>query len=115
MNEFFLLLEVEDNKTISGSGQHDQEDTYRPVKQFTSPRTHIQYDAFGNKRAHPIKIPNGLKGSRPNAQLNLRVSVLYSLLGTKINKMFSFLIWKNLSWCDQIMHRLVQQLLIIDH
>jgi hypothetical protein len=74
------LLEVEDNKTIGGSGQHDPEGTYRPVKQFTSPRTHIQYDALGNKRAHPIKIPNGLKGSRPNAEPHSRVSVSFLLL-----------------------------------
>lgn len=69
--------EVEDNKTMGGSGQHDPQGTYRPVKQYVTPRTHIQYDAVGNKRAHPIKIPNGLKGSRPNAQPNARVSILY--------------------------------------
>jgi hypothetical protein len=74
-----FFLEAEDNKTIGGSAQHDQEGTYRPVKQFTSPRNHIQYDAFGNKRAHPIKIPNGLKGSRPNAQPHSRVSALHSI------------------------------------
>lgn len=74
-NVLFFCVEVEDNKTIGGSGQHDQEGTYRPVKQFTSPRTHIQYDAVGNKRAHPIKIPNGLKGARPNAEPHSRVSV----------------------------------------
>ena len=70
---------MEDNKTIGGSGQYDHEGTYRPVKQFTSPRNHIQYDAFGNKRAHPVKIPNALKGSRPNAQPHSRVSVPNSL------------------------------------
>ena len=70
---------MEDNKTIGGSGQHDPEGTYRPVKQFVSPRTHIQYDAVGNKRAHPIKIPTGLKGSRPNAQPHARVSIYNSV------------------------------------
>jgi len=80
----YFPLEVEDNKTMGGSAQHDQEGTYRPVKQFTSPRTHIQYDAFGNKRAHPIKIPNGLKGSRPNAQPHSRVSILHSLIKKKL-------------------------------
>lgn len=73
---YLSLLEVEDNKTFGGSGQHDPEGTYRPVKQYVSPRTHLQYDAVGNKRAHPIKIPTGLKGSRPNAEPHARVSVV---------------------------------------
>jgi hypothetical protein len=72
----FFVSEVEDNKTISGSAEQDREGIYRPVKQYTSPRTHIQYDAVGNKRAQPIRIPNGMKGSRPNAQPHSRVSVL---------------------------------------
>lgn len=70
---FVLFLEAEDTKTISGSRQHDQEGTYRPVKQYTSPRGYIQYNAVGNKRAQPLKIPNGLKGSRPNAEPHSRV------------------------------------------
>ncbi len=86
------MLEVEDNKTIGGSAQQDQEGIYRPVKQFTSPRTHIQYDAVGNKRVHPIKIPNGLKGSRPNAQPHSRVSVLYSIRETKMHRLTKCLV-----------------------
>ncbi|CAM4745848.1 unnamed protein product [Rotaria magnacalcarata] len=67
-----VSTEAEDNKTMGGSGQHDQEGIYRPVKQFTSPRDYVQYNAYGNKRAHPLKVPNGLKGSRPNAQPHSR-------------------------------------------
>ncbi|CAF4236556.1 unnamed protein product, partial [Rotaria sordida] len=63
---------VEDNKTIGGSGEHDQEGIYRPVKQFISPKGYIQYNTFGTKRAHPLKIPTGLKGTRPNAQPHSR-------------------------------------------
>lgn len=53
--------------------QRDLDNTYRPVKQPT-PRTHLKYDAMGKERAHPIKLPSGLKGTRPNAQPNGRVS-----------------------------------------
>ncbi|CAF4641723.1 unnamed protein product [Rotaria socialis] len=67
-----VSTEAEDNKTMGGSGQHDQGGIYRPVKQFTSPRDYVQYNAYGNKRAHPLKVPNGLKGSRPNAQPHSR-------------------------------------------
>ncbi|CAF0831903.1 unnamed protein product [Rotaria sp. Silwood1] len=67
-----VSTEAEDNKTIGGSGQHDQEGVYRPVKQFIPSRGYVQYNAYGNKRAHPIKIPTGLKGSRPNAQPHSR-------------------------------------------
>ncbi|CAF4384534.1 unnamed protein product [Rotaria sp. Silwood2] len=70
--EDFHIPEAEDNKTIGGSGQHDQEGIYRPVKQFISTRGYIQYNAYGNKRAHPIKVPSGLKGSRPNAEPHSR-------------------------------------------
>jgi len=72
-----FFSEAEDNKTISGSEQHDQDGTYRPIKPFTSPRNNIQFDAFGNKRAQPIRIPNALKGSRPNAQPHARVRVRF--------------------------------------
>lgn len=64
---------MEDNKTFSGSAHRDFDNTYRPVKQLSPARTHLQYDAVGNKRAQPIRIPNGLKGSRPNAQPHMRV------------------------------------------
>ncbi|CAF0734574.1 unnamed protein product [Rotaria sordida] len=67
-----VSTEVEDNKTIGGSGEHDQEGIYRPVKQFISPKGYIQYNTFGTKRAHPLKIPTGLKGTRPNAQPHSR-------------------------------------------
>lgn len=69
-----VIVEVEDNETIGGSVQHGAENDFRPVKQPVTPRTHVHYDAEGNKRMHPIKM---LRGSRPNAQPHTRVSLTH--------------------------------------
>ncbi|CAF1080181.1 unnamed protein product [Adineta steineri] len=67
-----LSTEVADNKTLNSSGQSNLDSTYRPVKPFASPRNTVQYDAYGNKRANPVRIPNSLKGSRPHAEPHTR-------------------------------------------
>ncbi|CAF0822833.1 unnamed protein product [Adineta ricciae] len=67
-----ISTEVAGSKTMNGSDEHNQDSTYRPVKPFQSPRNTVQYDALGNKRANPIRLPNSLKGSRPNAQPHSR-------------------------------------------
>ena len=72
-----VIAEVEDNETIGGSVQHGAENDFRPVKQPLTPRAHVHYDAEGNKRMHPIKMPHGLRGSRPNAQPHTRVSLAH--------------------------------------
>ena len=65
---------ADDDKTVRGSTQYDVEGTYRPVKQLVTSRSNLQYDALGIKRTHPVRVPNGLRGSRPNAQPHARVS-----------------------------------------
>lgn len=68
-----FFIEVEDNKTQGGSGHRYFDNTYRPVKQLSPTRNHIAYDAAGNKRIQPIRLSNGLKGSRPNALPHTKV------------------------------------------
>ncbi|UJR27796.1 hypothetical protein I4U23_009067 [Adineta vaga] len=67
-----LSTEVAESKTMNGSDERNQDGTYRPVKPFQSPRNTVQYDAYGNQRANPVRVPNSLKGSRPNAQPHSR-------------------------------------------
>ena len=75
-NNIYFILEAEDKNKLSVFDQLYQEGTYYPTHQFVSPRIYAQYDAFDNKRSHPIRIPGGLKGSRPNAEPHSRVNIL---------------------------------------